>query len=49
MEPDMSHAVKQSDVYQDLLNLPENIIGEINWDIFRERQSFNFIFSGNQH
>ena len=25
----MSQAVKQSDVYQDLLNLPENIIGEI--------------------
>jgi Uma2 family endonuclease len=29
MEADMSQAVKQSDVYQDLLNLPENIIGEI--------------------
>jgi hypothetical protein len=25
----MSKAVKKSDVYQDLLNLPENIIGEI--------------------
>jgi len=25
----MSQAVKQSDVYQDLLNLPENITGEI--------------------
>ncbi|MEX1330425.1 MAG: hypothetical protein PVH85_30440 [Desulfobacterales bacterium] len=25
----MSQAVKQSVVYQDLLNLPENIIGEI--------------------
>jgi len=29
MEAKMSQAVKQSDVYQDLLNLPENIIGEI--------------------